>query len=80
MLSEGIEPTRESALAFNVGLVGTRSLVGRAADLTLGIIVGAGRINFFGKCEDQVGRRGWRRLDVGHTEYDAPGMRIRRRR
>lgn len=33
----------ESALAFNVGVAGTRSLVGGAANLTLGSIVGAGR-------------------------------------
>lgn len=78
VLSEGIELTRESALAFNVGLVGTRSLVGRTANLTLGRIECAGRTNFFGNCEEQVGRRGWRRLDVGHAEHDAPGMRTGR--
>lgn len=37
---------RECALAFKVGVAGTRSLVGGAANLTLGRIVGAGRTDF----------------------------------
>lgn len=47
VLSEGIDPVGKSALTFNVGLAGTtRSLVGGAAKLALGRIVGAGRNDF----------------------------------
>lgn len=46
MLSEGIDPVSRSALAFNVGLARTRSLVGGTAKLALGRIVGAGRTDF----------------------------------
>lgn len=46
VLSEGIDPVGRSALAFNVGLAGTSSLVGGTAKLALGRIVGAGRNDF----------------------------------